>query len=90
MPGFPAARIGDLTAPHMDILLTGSPNVKVNNQPFHTVPGVYFCPIIGIGVTLVGSFTVNVNNFPAGRVTTIGRCLTPTVVVTGSTDTNVG
>ena len=90
MAGFPAARVGDICAPHPDICISGSPNVNVNNLPFHRVLDVHICPIIGIGITLVGSFSVNVNNQQAARVTSLGRCITPNVIVTGSTNVNVG
>jgi uncharacterized Zn-binding protein involved in type VI secretion len=88
--GFPAARVGDVCAPHCDICITGSPNVKVNNQPFHRALDMHICPIVGVGITLLGSGTVNVNNQPAARVTSVGTCITANMIITGSSNTNVG
>lgn len=90
MPGFPAARVGDICAPHPDICISGSPNVLVNNLPFHRALDIHVCPIIGIGITLLGSFTVKVNNLQAARVTSLGRCITPNIIATGSPTVLVG
>ena len=88
--GFPAARVGDICAPHPDVCISGSPNVKVNNMAFHRAFDLHICPIIGIGITLLGSGTVKVNNLPAARVTSLGRCITPNIIATGSTNVLVG
>ncbi len=88
--GFPAARIGDTYALHTDIILTGSPNVLVNGRGFHRVLDMFMCPIVGIGITMVGSQTVKVNNQFAARVMGIGMCAGANILATGSQDVLVG
>jgi uncharacterized Zn-binding protein involved in type VI secretion len=88
--GMPAARVGDVCAPHPDVCIIGSPNVMVNSLPFHRAFDMHICPIIGVGITLLGSGLVKVNNLPAARVGSMGRCITPNVIVTGSPTVLVG
>lgn len=88
--GFPAARVGDYYSLHTDILLAGSPNVKVNGRSFHRVMDMFLCPVVGIGITIQGSQTVKVNNQFAARATSIGMCQGPNVLLTGSQNVSVG
>lgn len=87
--GMPAARVGDVCVPH-DFLVMGSPNVLVNSMPFHRAFDMHVCPIIGVGITLLGSSLVKVNNMPAARVGSLGKCLTPNVIASGSPTVLVG
>ena len=91
MPGLPVARaLVDTAGPHNDVLLTGSPNVLVENFPLHRALDMHICPIIGIGITLLGTQLVLVNGLPAARIGSLGQCLTPNYVITGSPKVLVG
>jgi uncharacterized Zn-binding protein involved in type VI secretion len=88
--GLPAARIGDTYAMHTDMILTGSPNVLVNGRGIHRVMDIFMCPIVGIGMTVMGSQTVKVNNQFAARVMGVGICAGQNLIATGSQDVSIG
>lgn len=88
--GFPAARIGDTYALHSDPIMAGSPNVKANGRSLHRVMDMFMCPVVGIGITMVGSQTVKINNQFAARATGVGMCLGPNILLTGSQDVMIG
>lgn len=74
---------------HGDIILNGSPNVRINGMGAARVMDIFMCPIAGIGVIINGSPNVNINGQPAARVTSLGACSGTTMIMTGSPNTNV-
>lgn len=67
-----AVRVGDIGS-HVNVMLTGSPNVIMNNQRAHRQFDIFICPAHGVGVTMVNpSPSVNINNNPAIKVGSMG------------------
>jgi uncharacterized Zn-binding protein involved in type VI secretion len=63
----PVARLGD-TGTHGGAIITGSPDVFVNNIPVARVTDTYACPIHGPNPIIKGSTRLFANNLEVARI----------------------
>lgn len=85
--GFPAARIGDLTA-HGGTIVAGAPTVLIGYMPAARLTDMHTCPMVtgivphvGGPISSPGSATVLIGNMPAARVTDQATCTGPPDVI---------
>ena len=83
------ARLGDKTS-HGGVIITGSPDTRVNGRPAARLGDLHVCPLPGHGTAaiLTGSGTVKINRRPAARVGDRTAC--GAMIVTGSGDVYTG
>jgi uncharacterized Zn-binding protein involved in type VI secretion len=97
MPGFPAARIGDMTA-HGGVIVAGSPDVMIGFKPAARVTDMHTCPMVtglvphvGGPILPPGAPTVLIDFLPAARVTDKAVCVgPPDVIVVGEFTVLIG
>lgn len=84
------ARVTDIGS-HMNVMITGSGDVITNNLNTHRCTDLQVCPIHGLGATLANCTPLVItNNLQTAHILSICFCGPPSVIVTGSPDTNVG
>lgn len=96
-PGFPAARMGDLTA-HGGTILAGDPNTIIGGKPAARLTDMHTCPMVtgivphvGGPVSTPGSSTVIISGLPAARVTDMCTCTgPPDTIAMGDFNTLIG
>jgi uncharacterized Zn-binding protein involved in type VI secretion len=83
----PIARRGD-TGTHGGTIVTGSPNVFVNDRPIARVTDIYLCPIHGPNPIVKGSSRLTANGLAVARIGDPTAC--GATIASGSHNTDDG
>jgi len=76
---------------HDKVMITGSGDMSTNNLNTHCFTDLQVCPIHVLGATLANCTPlVFTNNLDTAHILSVCFCGPPSVIVTGSPDTNVG